>query len=160
MHTILTQNGIIVTMSRKKTDKLRLNLNRFIYYMKNKFFSAQNIVLVGAIALCLIWTINSIKSITRNWQLTERLSTEQTELELLKVEVETMELENEYYKTEEYQELSARKNLNKKLPGENMVYLPENSESAKNKHKTVKAADKVKEYSNPEKWMKLLFPTV
>ena len=32
-----------------------------------------------------------------------------------------------------------RKYLDKKLPGENMVVLPENSEAAKNKHKAVKA---------------------
>ncbi len=68
---------------------------------------------------------------------------------------------NEYYKTDEYQELVARKNLDKKLNGENMVVMPENSEEAKNKHKEVSVATKLmeeKEYSNFEKWMMYLFP--
>ncbi len=68
---------------------------------------------------------------------------------------------NEYYKTDEYQELVARKNLDKKLNGENMVVMPENSEEAKNKHKEVSVVTKLmeeKEYSNFEKWMMYLFP--
>lgn len=97
---------------------------------------------------------------SRNWELSERLNTEKKSLELLKVEVELAELENEYYKSEEYQELSARKYMNKKLPGENMVYLPENSEEAKNKYKDVEPETKEKTYSNFEKWMNFLFPMI
>ena len=105
-----------------------------------------------------MWTYQSIIAMSKNWGLSETLITEKKELELLNIEVETAELENEYYKTEEYQELMARKLLDKKLAGENMVVLPENSEAARNKYKkeTVRAMDKG--YSNFEKWMMYLFP--
>jgi hypothetical protein len=86
------------------------------------------------------------------------LITEKKELELLNIEVEAMELENEYYKTEEYQELMARKLLDKKLSGENMVVMPDNTEIAKEKHKTEKVEKVEKEYSNFEKWIMYLFP--
>ena len=43
---------------------------------------------------------------------------------LLELEVETLELENEYYLSAEYQELAARKYQGKMLAGETMVYLP------------------------------------
>ena len=95
---------------------------------------------------------------SRNWELTERLTTEKKELELLSVEVEAAELENEYYKSTEYQELLARKYLDKKLTGENMVVMPENSETSKNKHAVVSAKQREKSYSNFEKWMMYLFP--
>ena len=73
--------------------------------------------------------------------------------------MEAAELENEYYKSNEYQELMARKYLDKKMAGENMVIMPENSEAAKNKYQTVVITDKGdKEYSNFEKWMMYLFP--
>lgn len=108
--------------------------------------------------MCLVWTYQSIKAMTRNFELTERLNVERKSLELLKVEVEAAELENEYYKTDEYQELLARKNANKQLPGEHMVYLPDNSEAAKNKHKAVAKSAETKEYSNFEKWMMYLMP--
>ena len=95
----------------------------------------------------------------RNWELAENLEREKQRLELLKVEVEAQELENEYYQTEEYQELMARNLLDKKLPGENMVVMPENSEAAKNKHQTVETTPVAKEYSNFEQWMMHLFPS-
>lgn len=116
-------------------------------------------VLVLAIFLCLMWTYQSIAAMSRNWELTERLATEKKALELLGVEVEAAELENEYYKTNEYQELLARKYLDKKMPGENMVIMPENSEAAKNKYEiAVIEEESEKEYSNFEKWMMYLFP--
>ena len=109
--------------------------------------------------MCLVWTYQSITAMSRNWELTERLATERRNLELVKLEVETMELENEYYKSNEYQELMARKNAGKQSAGEHMVYLPENSERAKNKHVVIEVAEaEEKEYSNFDKWMQFLFP--
>jgi hypothetical protein len=95
---------------------------------------------------------------SRNWKLSETLITEKKELELLNVEVEAAELENEYYKTNEYQELMARKLLDKKLNGENMIVMPENSDEAKTRHKKMEIKEAEKKYSNFEKWMMYLFP--
>ena len=127
--------------------------------MRHDFLTVENVVLIFAIVLCLVWTYQSIAAMSRNWELTERLATEKKSLELLSVEVEAAELENEYYKTNEYQELLVRKYLDKKMPGENMVIMPENSEAAKNKHEVaVVEVEQEKEYSNFEKWMMYLFP--
>lgn len=134
------------------------NLRRTKFRLKRDFFTLENIALLLAIVLCLVWTYQSIVAMSRNWKLSETLITEKKELELLNVEVEAAELENEYYKTNEYQELIARKILDKKLSGENMVILPDNSEEAKNKHKVAKVEKQEKSYSNFEKWMMYLFP--
>ncbi len=139
-------------------NKIKTFFRRLKFKMKHDFFTAPNMILVFAIALCLVWTYQSVVAMSRNWELSERLAAERKELDLAKVEVETMELENEYYKTNEYQELMARKILDKKLSGENMVVMPENSEAAKNKHKVAKVEKTEKEYSNFEKWMMYLFP--
>ena len=95
---------------------------------------------------------------SRNWELSERLNADKKTLELAKLEVEAAELENEYYKTEEYQELAARRLAGKQFADEKMVYLPENSEAAKNKHRVVVEQTEEKEYSNVEKWFMYLFP--
>ena len=134
-------------------------LRRTKFKLKHDFFTVENIVLLVAIALCLVWTYQSIAAMSRNWELSETLTTEKKELELLSAEVEAAELENDYYKTEEYQELLARKYLDKKMPGENMVVMPENSEEAKDKHKVVKAERTERDYSNFERWMMYLFPS-
>ena len=144
----------MVSMSGVKTKIRQIN-----YKLRHDFLTIENVVLAVAIALCLVWTYQSIVAMSRNWELSERLTAEKKALELLSVEVEAAELENEYYKTEEYQELMARKFLDKKLPGEQMVAMPENTEAAKNKYKQVATEQKEKTYSNFEKWMMYLFPS-
>ena len=139
-------------------DKLKNKLRRFNYWTKHELLTVSNIVLVLAILLCLIWTYQSIVAMSRNWELSERLTAEKKELELLSVEVEAAELENEYYKSDEYQELMARRYLDKKSEGENMVVMPENSEEAKNKYQEVVSETQEKRYSNFQKWMMYLFP--
>lgn len=138
---------------------IKTKCRRLVYKLKHDFLSVENVVLMLAIFLCLMWTYQSITAMSRNWGLTERLTTEKKTLELLNVEVETAELENEYYKSDEYQELLARRVLDKQLPGEKLVVMPNNSEEAKNKHKTATITEKKdKDYSNIEKWMMYLFP--
>ncbi len=139
---------------------IKMKYRRLIYKLRHDYFSVENVVLVLAVFLCLMWTYQSITAMSRNWGLTERLTAEKKSLELLNVEVETAELENEYYKSDEYQELLARRVLDKQLPGEKLVVMPSNSEEAKNKHKTTITIDKNdRDYSNIEKWIMYLFPS-
>ena len=140
-------------------NKIKTKFRRLNYRLKHDFFTIENILLMVAIVLCLVWTYQSITAMSRNWDLSERLTTEKKELELLTVEVEAAEFENEYYKTTEYQELLARKFLDKKLPGENLVIMPENSEAAKTKYVTEEVVAEEKAYSNFEQWMMYLFPS-
>ncbi len=134
-------------------------IRRFKYRLKHGFLSLENVVLALAVILCLVWTYQSIEAMSRNWELVERLNAEQKTLQLLTLEVEAAELENEYYASGEYRELAARKFANKQLLGEHMVYLPENSEKAKNKYKTnVALVKEEQDYSNFEKWLMYLFP--
>ena len=143
----------MISMSEVK-NKIR----RARYSMRHDLFTVENVVLVLGIVLCLVWTYQSVVAMSRNWELSERLTAERKELELLSVEVTAAELENEYYKTDEYQELMARKHLDKKLAGEQMVVMPENSEAAKSKDSNKNTQVEKKEPSNFDRWMNYLFP--
>ena len=79
--------------------------------------TVENVVLIIALVLCLVWTYQSIVAMSRNWTLSEELTAKKKELELLSIEVEAAELENEYDKTDEYQEILARKFLDKQEAG-------------------------------------------
>lgn len=147
-------DGIMISMNGLKTKFRRIN-----YWFRHNFWTVENVVLMIAISLCLVWTYQSIAAMSRNWELSERLTNEKKELELVDAKLKAAELENEYYKTDEYLELLARKNLDKQLPGEKMVVMPENSNEAKEKHKQVYEEKPEKEYSNIEKWMMFLFPS-
>lgn len=139
---------------------IKNSLRRVKFKLKHDFLTIENVILFIAIGLCLVWTYQSIAAMSRNWELSERLTEERKKLELVSLEVEAAELTNEYYKSNEYQELMARRNLDKKLSGENMVVMPENSETAKNAHKDEVKAISINEpeYSNFEKWIMYLFP--
>ena len=135
-------------------EKARTHLRRVRYNLKHNFFSFENILLFVAIALCLGWTYGAITSMSRNWQLSRTLLEKQYELKIL--EVANLEFENKYYASEEYQELSARKKLNKKRAGETMVYLSKNSDEAKNKHQKIEQKSLEKK-SNLSEWLAFLF---
>ena len=138
--------------------KIKTFFRRMNYRFRHDFFTIENVVLILAIFLCLIWTYQSIVAMSRNWELSERLTTERKNLELISVEVEMAELENEYYKSDEFQELVARRDLDKKLEGENMVVMPENSDEARNKYKSESVEVQEIERTNFEKWMLYLLP--
>ena len=136
---------------------LKTKCRRFYFKIKHDYLSFDNIIFVIAVIICFFWTYSSIVAMSRNWELSQRIATKERERDLLQLEVQTLELENEYYRSSEYQELSARAKQNKTLDGENLVYLPQNSEAAKNKYKTTSAPESSNEPSNFSQWMSFLF---
>ena len=101
-------------------EKIKTWFRKLGYKIKHGWINFDNIILLVALIFCLSWTWGSISAMSRNWELAERVESGKRELALLQLEVETLELENEYYKSEEYQEISAREKQNKMLSGETM----------------------------------------
>ena len=137
-------------------EKAKTQLRRLRYFSKRDIFTLNNIVLFAAVVLCLVWTYGAVNSMARNWELEEKLKTRQLESAKLKLEVETLKLEQEYYQTDEYKELMARIKSNKMQPGETMVVLPKNSEAAINKYASTQIEMK-QERSNFAEWLDFLF---
>ena len=124
--------------------------------------SLPSILVVISILFFCAWTWGAISSVTRNWELENRVAERQKELEILQLEVEALELENQYYASEEYQEIAARAKQNKMQDGETLVYLPKNSEEAIAKHSTtetvvISTTTEEDTRSNFEQWMSFLF---
>ena len=141
-------------------SELRTKVRKTHYWLKHSVFTFQNTIFLVIAVFCLLWTWGSITALTRNWTLAQELMERQREKVRLELEVETLELENEYYLSAEYQELAARRYQGKQLPGETMVYLPANSDAAKQKHQTVVSnAVNLEEMSNFEQWIAFLFGT-
>ena len=130
------------------------------FWSQRNFFAFDNVLVFIAAGCCLMWTWGSISAMTRNWTLSQELIERERQTALLELEVETLELENEYYYSNDYIELSARKYQNKKLPGETMIYLPANSEAANAKHDNINNTDSAvdtPQLANFEQWMAFLF---
>ena len=140
-------------------DKIRTEIRRFYFRIKHDYMSFDNIIFFVAIVACVFWTYSSLSATSRNWELSQKLDARQKELTLVKLEVEASEVENAYYRSAEYKELSARAKQNKQLPGENLVYLPANSEAALNKYNTQSddTSEEDEKPSNVSQWMSFLF---
>ncbi len=140
-------------MERTKTSLRRLRLR-----IKH-WFSRDRVGFLVAAGACLLWTWGAISAMSRNWELEQRLSSRKRELTLLQLEIDTIELENQYYASEEYQELAARDKQNKISEGETVVYLPENSDYAKHKNTITEPiiAEEPEEPSNLEQWLSFIF---
>ncbi len=136
-------------------QRVKTAFRRLGYYTKKDILTLNNVVLFFALLLCFWWTWGAINSMSRNWMLEEKQKNRQLEAMRLELEVQTLELEQEYYKTDEYKELMARSKAGKMLPGETMVILPKNSESAINKYSIDSASQT--ERSNFSQWLDFLF---
>lgn len=92
-----------------------------------KYFSFNDFLLVAAllIALGLVW--NTISAMQRNYRLQQKYDQLSAEIELQELENQNLRYNIEYLKTDDYKELAARDKFNKALPGEHMVYLPNNA---------------------------------
>ena len=137
-------------------QKVKTWFRRLHYFTMRDILTLNNIVLVIAAILCFSWTWGAISSMSRNWALEEKLKTRRLEAAKLELEVQTLKLEQQYYQTEEYQELMARSKLGKKAEGETVVILPENSEDAKTKY--IQQDIERNEYRNNfSEWLDFLF---
>ena len=137
-------------------DKVKTQLRRLSYFTKRDFLTVHNIATAAAIILGLVFTYNAVTATTRNWQLEQKLKERSLESAKLQIEVDTLTLEKQYYNTDEYQEIMARKKQNKMLEGETMVILPNNTEKAKTKYSDIDNKTDQKR-GNFEEWLDFLF---
>ena len=142
-------------------QSLKTKIRRFYFRLKHDYFSFDNIVFFVAIFACIFWTYSSLTATARNWELSQKLTERKRELARLSLEVETLELENQYYASDEFKELSARLKQNKELDGEHLVYLSENSPEALARDQKASASETEGEVpetpSNVSQWMSFLF---
>ena len=137
-------------------ERIKTYFRRLGYRIK-RWFTEERVIFSVAAAMCLVWTWGAISAMSRNWELEQRLVARRQELTLLQLEIESLELENRYYASEEYQEIAARSKQNKKVEGESVVYLPDNSDLAKHKHEEVAVEEVTEEPSNLDQWLSFLF---
>ena len=76
------------------------------------------------VAILLLMTWSGIKVVERNYALQKQINELQQEVEVSKLQNDTLRLSNDYYKTDTYLELSARQNFGLAMPGETEVLIP------------------------------------
>lgn len=138
-------------------DKINRIFRQLRLFLKRRL-TRERIVFLVITGSSMYFIGFAITSMARNWELEQTLEEKNRTKALLELEVETITLENKYYASNEYQELSARLHQNKMAAGETMIYLPKNSDNAKNKHKNEQNSTADEERpSNFAQWVSFLF---
>ncbi len=139
---------------RSRRDKIDAKVRSIKAKIRQEILMPEKIILATIPILLITWLIGSISSLSRNWKLQQEINAKKNELALLSLEVDNLALENNYYSSEEYQELAARKLQNKKLSGETLITLPKN---LKKSDKNIATKTSISEKNNIDKWLTFLF---
>lgn len=89
-----------------------------------QLLDVRNITLYifGLIVLAIAWS--GAKTVQNNYELQKQISTLQQQNQVLSLQNGNTYLNNQFYKTNEYLELSARQNLGLAAPGEQVLVIP------------------------------------
>lgn len=115
--------------------------------------------LVGVLVLFIVFSLvaGSVQAIQENFQRQLEVDKLRQEVALMKVEVETLQLQNQYYQTDEYLELQARDLLGLARPGEKVVILPPmKGAGSERQNQTAQGEVLLKNRSNFAQWLYFL----
>jgi cell division protein FtsB len=84
----------------------------------------RTIGLIAFAVIALLVTWSGIKVVQTNYDLQKQISTMQQQNEVRQLQNDNMALSNEYYNTDQYLELAARRHFNKAAPGEQLLVVP------------------------------------
>lgn len=145
--------------ARSRKERLEAKGRRVKAKLLQEILVPERIVLSIIPFILILWLVGSITNLSRNWGLQQEVNERKAELAYLELQVDSYELENQYYSSEEYQELAARRLQNKIFKGETLVYLPPNSERVKRRHRDATDEEKriKNEKTNFDQWLSFLF---
>ena len=146
------------------SQKLRELPGKSVPYVK-QMRDVRMLGLTIFVVVALLVTWSGVSVIQTNYELQQRISRLEQENELHALENRNLELRNEYYKTDQYLELQARKQFSKAAPGETLVLVPEDVALAHSAElPSEETSEKVKSrptkpsyQKNFEAWMEFIF---
>ncbi|MFZ1458927.1 MAG: septum formation initiator family protein [Candidatus Saccharimonadales bacterium] len=100
-----------------------MNISHY-YQMFRRHATLNNGVLAAAAIIVLASVWNTVETLQKNFLLQQRVDTMKQEIAIAEIETETLKLQQQYLKSTEYQELTARAKLGKSSPGEKVIILP------------------------------------
>ena len=101
-------------------NKYRQKISEFIDRLSDVRFLAQIIFVV----FVLMFSWSAVKSIQANYNLQKQISELNQQNDLMKMQNDNLRLQNDYYNSDQYLELSARRNFGLASPGEKVIVVP------------------------------------
>jgi len=102
-------------------EKLK-DLKKYPYASVLADTRSLGLIAFGIIALLVSWS--GVKTIQTNYELQKQISEQTQQNNVQKLENTNLKLRNEYYKTDQFLELAARRQFGKAAPGETVFIVP------------------------------------
>ena len=135
----------------------KINIRRIWYKIRNDYMNVNNVVIIVALMIAAGFVWGSLNVMQRNYKLQKELDDKARELLVVRLDNENAQLEQRYYNTSEYKELSVREKLGLAENGESVLILPKNSDEAKNADEELEiSAIEIPKRSNFEQWLDFL----
>lgn len=107
-----------------------INIRKIIYTIRHKYLTFNNVVIAAAFLIAAGWVWGSLEVMQRNYSLQKDVDIKERQLQLTKLQSESLQLQKKYYQTDEYKELAVRDTMGLVKPGEKLLILPKNSPEA------------------------------
>ena len=98
------------------------NSRYYFYAMQLRDVRVLGLVIFGVVVLLVSWS--SIQIIQTNYDLQKQISKLQQQNDVQQLENNNLKLRNEYFNTDQYLELTARKQFGRAAPGETELLVP------------------------------------
>lgn len=137
-------------------------VTHFIRRLSDLRFLGQVIFVI--IVVLVSWS--TAKAIQANYDLQKQVASKQKENQLQQLRNDNLKIKNQYLETDEYLEITARRQLGKAAPGETVVIVPNNvamrytvASSIKSDEEVQKTADESRPFyqKNLEAWGQFFF---
>ena len=132
-------------------NDLKTKTRRAKYYFSNDILTLSNIIMGGVIVVSIVWVWGSISAMEKNYAIQKKLELKQRQALIEEINYQTLQYEQKYLKSSEYQELAVREKLGLALPGEHVLVLPKYPEEKK------KQQIETSKQSNFTQWMNFIF---
>lgn len=114
---------------------------RILYLVRYQYLTTNNMVLVLAAVVALMWGWSSVEAVQSNYLLQKKVDDKKRQQKLVELETQNLEFEQKYYKSNEYLTLEAKRRLGLVEPGEKVLILPPNSEVVKAEDRADQTSD-------------------
>ena len=132
-------------------NDLKTKTRRAKYYFSNDILTLSNIIMGSVIVVSIVWVWGSISAMEKNYAIQKKLELKQRQALIEEINYQTLQYEQKYLKSSEYQELAVREKLGLALPGEHILVLPKYPEEKK------KQQTETSKQSNFTQWMNFIF---
>lgn len=99
-------------------------LRKLLKLVESVLRDTRALALIGFAVIAVLVAWNSVGVLQRNYELEKKISSLKQRNDVAKLENENQKLRNKYYESDEYLELTARRQLGKAKEGEKLYLIP------------------------------------